>query len=47
MKDTAQYEEILGLKQPWHVTEIDLSMESQEVIVHVKAGLLRPIGWNL
>ena len=37
MKDTALYEEILGLKKPWHVTKVDLSLESQEVVIHVEA----------
>ena len=37
MKDTALYEEILGLTKPWHVTKVDLSLENQEVVVHVES----------
>lgn len=38
MKDIALYEEILGLQKPWHVTKVDLSLELEEVVVHVEAG---------
>lgn len=40
MKDTALYEQLLGLKAPWSVRSVELSMAEQRVIVEVvlKAG---------
>ena len=40
MKDTALYEQLLGLKSPWSVKRVDLSMTEQRVTVEVvlKAG---------
>lgn len=35
MKDIALYEQLLGLKAPWHVDGVDLRLEDAEVIVHV------------
>jgi transposase len=35
MKDTALYEQLLGLKSPWSVKSVDLSLEKQRVIVEV------------
>jgi len=35
MKDIALYEERLGLPKPWQVTKVDLSLELDEVVVHV------------
>jgi len=33
MKDTALYEQLLGLKTPWSVKKVDLSFEDQRVLV--------------
>ena len=35
MKDTALYEHLLGLKSPWSVKSVDLSLEDQRVVVEV------------
>jgi transposase len=35
MKDTKLYQQILGLKSPWEVTGVELSMETGEVVVRV------------
>jgi transposase len=35
MKDTALYEQLLGLKSPWSVSLVDMSMTDQRVTVHV------------
>ena len=35
MKDTALYEQLLGLKSPWSVKRVDLSLTDQRVIVEV------------
>ena len=35
MKDTALYEQLLGLKSPWSVKRVDLSLTEQRVIVEV------------
>ena len=35
MKDTALYEQLLGLKSPWSVKSVDLSMTEQRVVVEV------------
>lgn len=37
MNDATLYQQILGLKAPWSVTEVELSFETGEVIVKVKA----------
>ena len=39
MKDTALYEHLLGLKTPWSVKSVDLSLTDQRVVVEV---VLRP-----
>jgi transposase len=36
MKDTALYEQLLGLKSPWSVSSVDMSMTDQRVTVHVQ-----------
>ena len=36
MKDTALYEQLLGLTTPWAVKRVDLSMEDQRVTVEVE-----------
>jgi transposase len=36
MKDTALYEHLLGLKSPWSVKKVDLSMDEQRVTVEVE-----------
>ena len=36
MKDTALYEQLLGLTTPWAVKRVDLSMENQRVTVEVE-----------
>lgn len=35
MKDTALYEQLLGLKTPWSVNKVDLSLADQRVVVEV------------
>jgi len=35
MKDTALYEHLLGLKTPWAVKSVDLSLTEQRVVVEV------------
>ena len=35
MKDTALYEQLLGLKTPWSVKAVDLSLADQRVVVEV------------
>jgi hypothetical protein len=35
MKDTALYEQLLGLKYPWSVKKLDLSLAEQRVVVEV------------
>ena len=35
MKDTALYEQLLGLKSPWPVKSVDLSLTDQRVVVEV------------
>ena len=35
MKDTALYEHLLGLKSPWSVKSVDLSLAEQRVVVEV------------
>lgn len=35
MKDTVLYEHLLGLKSPWSVKSVDLSLEEQRVVVEV------------
>lgn len=35
MKDTALYEQLLGLKSPWSVKSVDLSLADQRVVVEV------------
>jgi transposase len=35
MKDTALYEHLLGLKSPWSVKSVDLSLEARRVVVEV------------
>ena len=35
MKDTALYEHLLGLKTPWSVKKVDLSLAEQKVVVEV------------
>ena len=35
MKDTALYEHLLGLKTPWSVKQVDLSLADQRVVVEV------------
>ena len=35
MKDTALYEHLLGLKAPWSVRQVDLSLAEQRVVVEV------------
>ncbi len=35
MKDTTLYEKLLGLKSPWTVKSVDLSLEKQRVVVEV------------
>jgi transposase len=43
MKDTALYEHLLGLKTPWSVKNVDLSLADQCVVVEVilKKGQVR------
>jgi hypothetical protein len=35
MKDTALYEHLLGLKTPWSVKSVDLSLADQRAVVEV------------
>jgi hypothetical protein len=35
MKDTALYEQLLGLRTPWSVKKVDLSLTDQRVVVEV------------
>ena len=35
MKDTALYEHLLGLKTPWSVKKVDLSLSEQRVVVDI------------
>ena len=35
MKDTAFYEQLLGLKTPWMVKQIDLCLDAQKAIIDV------------
>ena len=35
MKDTALYEHLLGLKTPWSVKKVDLSLSEQRVVVEI------------
>ena len=35
MKDTVLYEHLLGLKTPWTVKAVDLSLADQRVVVEV------------
>lgn len=35
MKDTTLYEHLLGLKSPWSVKSVDLSLEEQRIVVEV------------
>ena len=35
MKDTVLYEHLLGLKPPWSVKSVDLSLAEQRVVVEV------------
>jgi len=35
MKETALYEQFLGLKSPWSVRRVDLSLADQRVVVEV------------
>jgi transposase len=35
MKDTALYKHLLGLKTPWSVKKVDLSLANQRVVVEV------------
>lgn len=37
MKDTQFYEQVLGLKAPWHVESVNLDLAKKEVTVKVKA----------
>ena len=37
MKDTALYEQLLGLKTPWSVKGVDLSLTDQRVVVNLRA----------
>lgn len=41
MRDRRLYEKILGLPEPWHVTDVDLRLEEGEIIVEV--ALDRPL----
>jgi transposase len=41
MRDRGLYERILGLPEPWHVTDVEVRDEAKEVIVQV--GLRRPL----
>ena len=43
MKDTALYEQLLGLKSPWSVKSVDLSLTEQRVVVEVV--LKRGLAW--
>ena len=38
MRDRKLYEQILGLPEPWHVTDVELRDEASEVIVEVGLG---------
>jgi hypothetical protein len=40
MKDTALYEHLLGLKTPWSVKTVDLSLADQRVVVEVVLRVL-------
>ncbi|QJC57960.1 hypothetical protein HC248_03292 [Polaromonas vacuolata] len=35
MNDTTLYEHLIGLKTPWSVNKVDLSLEDQRVVVEV------------
>lgn len=35
MKDTALYEQLLGLKSPWSIKKVDLSLAEQRVVIEV------------
>ena len=35
MKDTVLYEQLLGLKSPWSVRSVELSLADQRVVVEV------------
>lgn len=43
MKDTALYEQLLGLSGPWSVKQVELPLEDNRVTVEVK--LKRGIIW--
>lgn len=45
MKDTALYEQLLGLKAPWSVKKVDLSLADQRVVVKniLKKGQRHPL----
>ncbi len=36
MRDKELYKQIMGIYSPWEVTEVELSMETEEVTVHVE-----------
>jgi len=36
MNDTTLYQQILGLKEPWRVTGVELSMATGEFVVKVE-----------
>lgn len=48
MKDTALYEQLLGLKTAWSVKKVDLSLADQralaEVVLKKRAGVDEPNG---
>lgn len=35
MRDKELYKQILGIQNPWEVTEVELSVDAGEVTVHV------------
>ena len=35
MKDTALYEHLLGIKTPWSVKSVDISLMGQRVVVEI------------
>lgn len=38
MRDIELYRAILGLPAPWTVSNVDLDVEGQQVVVHLEAG---------
>lgn len=42
MRDKELYAKILGIESPWRVTEVDLSLEDGEILVHLDNGDKRP-----